>query len=108
MGRYCCIDKTSSAELSEAINSMYRWYQEAVVCYVFLSGVFRQQSHSMAVQFAQSRWFTRGWTLQELLAPESVIFYWRDWTVYGTKTSLQDAISHITGIPTNAITLPKD
>lgn len=56
----CCIDKTSSAELSEAINSMYSWYQAAEVCYAYLADVPSNNT------FSCSRWFTRGWTLQEL------------------------------------------
>jgi hypothetical protein len=79
----CCIDKTSSVELSEAINSMYRWYQEAKVCYAYLSDV---QSKS---EISNSRWFTRGWTLQELIAPSEVIFFDKEWKVLGTKTSLR-------------------
>jgi hypothetical protein len=66
----CCIDKSSSAELSEAINSMFRWYHEAVKCYVYLSDVSVSSTGSAgdSVAFPQSWWFTRGWTLQELFA----------------------------------------
>jgi hypothetical protein len=100
----CCIDKTSSAELSEAINSMYRWYQEADVCYAYLADVSsNQQPDLQKEEFAKSRWFTRGWTLQELLAPSAVVFYLNDWTEYGTKTTLQHIISKITGIPVRAL-----
>ena len=91
----CCIDKTSSAELSEAINSMYRWYRDAQVCYTYLTDC------SLPVEekdFRRSRWFTRGWTLQELLAPSTVIFYDRDWCEIGTRSSLTPQISYITGI----------
>jgi Heterokaryon incompatibility protein (HET) len=107
----CCIDKTSSAELSEAINSMYRWYAEADSCYAYLRDVGgpegQQPSGSIKEQFAHSRWFTRGWTLQELLAPLSVIFYLQDWTVYGTKSSLIELISRITNIPVKVTTTPE-
>jgi Heterokaryon incompatibility protein (HET) len=89
----CCIDKTSSAELSEAINSMYCWYQEADVCYAYLADV-----PSKAI-FAGSRWFTRGWTLQELIAPSTVIFLDEEWKEVGTKASLQQDVSDCTGIP---------
>ncbi|KAK5652369.1 hypothetical protein OQA88_10561 [Cercophora sp. LCS_1] len=65
----CCIDKTSSAELTEAINSMYQWYQRASACYVFLTDVPNRAGLS------SSRWFTRGWTLQELIAPSDVDFF---------------------------------
>jgi hypothetical protein len=109
----CCIDKTSSAELSEAINSMYRWYAEADSCYTYLSDVSSSDSEgpqepALEKQFAVSRWFTRGWTLQELLAPLHVVFYLRGWTVYGTKSSLQKEISRITNIPEKAITRSRD
>ncbi|KAM5341746.1 hypothetical protein ACJ41O_014777 [Fusarium nematophilum] len=89
----CCIDKTSSAELSEAINSMYRWYQEATICYGYLADV------SSPAELPSSRWFTRGWTLQELIAPSEMIFFNRDWEVLGTKESLNQTISACTGIP---------
>jgi len=96
------IDKTSSAELSEAINSMYKWYAEADICYAYLSDIRTvsspsQPSWSIAT-FATSKWFTRGWTLQELIAPRSVEFYAEDWTDLGTKSSRRDEISTITGI----------
>lgn len=90
----CCIDKTSSAELSEAINSMYQWYQNAQVCYAYLSDV-KEGHHE---QFSESKWFTRGWTLQELLAPSFVVFYDRSWNEIGTKGSLKDKITVRTGI----------
>jgi hypothetical protein len=90
----CCIDKTSSAELTEAINSMYRWYQNAVVCYAYLSDV----EGSNASSFKESAWFTRGWTLQELIAPANVEFYDSTWRNLGTKESLKDVISERTGI----------
>ena len=89
----CCIDKTNSVELSEAINSMYRWYQEAVVCYGFLADVPSRAT------FSGSRWFTRGWTLQELIAPSTVIFLDEGWKVMGSKTSLGQDIEDCTGIP---------
>jgi hypothetical protein len=78
----CCIDKTSSSELSEAINSMYRYYQEASICYVYLADILTVS------EISNSRWFTRGWTLQELIAPSSMIFFDKDWRELGTKTSL--------------------
>ncbi|KAF4931234.1 Vegetative incompatibility protein HET-E-1 [Colletotrichum viniferum] len=102
----CCIDKTSSAELSEAINSMFRWYQRAFICFAFLSDVDSRKDIDIfgALSFENSRWFTRGWTLQELLAPSSVTFYDRRWTAIGTKISEAAQISAITGIPKGAIT----
>lgn len=97
----CCIDKSSSAELSEAINSMFRFYEEADVCYVYLSDVEAgpsAPSQYLDLQFAESKWFTRGWTLQELIAPRSVIFYNNSWEELGTKSSLEEKISDVTGI----------
>ncbi|WQF90267.1 Putative heterokaryon incompatibility [Colletotrichum destructivum] len=88
----CCIDKTSSAELSEAINSMFKWYANAAVCYVFLSDVGTNQA------FAESVWFTRGWTLQELIAPRELLFFDRDWDLIGTGAQLCDVIHRRTGI----------
>lgn len=74
----CCIDKTSSTELSEAINSMYRWYRDALVCYAYLADVTANESPGNEdSSFRKSRWFTRGWTLQELIAPASVVFFRR-------------------------------
>ncbi|KAK4449016.1 hypothetical protein QBC34DRAFT_406522 [Podospora aff. communis PSN243] len=98
----CCIDKTSSAELSEAINSMYRWYQNAEVCYVYLADVPSQAS------FQKSRWFTRGWTLQELIAPRIVIFLDEDWNELGDKITLQKAIAACTRIPKNIFVFGDD
>lgn len=106
----CCIDKSSSAELSEAINSMFRWYQKATRCYVYLSDVSirkRKASDTLAKYswestFRASKWFTRGWTLQELLAPRSVEFYSREGKSLGNKRALEQQIHEITGIPTVA------
>jgi hypothetical protein len=99
----CCIDKTSSAELSEAINSMFRWYQNAVVCYVYLSDVSGTVPTSTDVEFHKSRWFTRGWTLQELLAPTSVQFFTRDEVRLGDKIALREQLAEITGISPKAL-----
>jgi hypothetical protein len=102
----CCIDKTSSAELSEAINSMFSWYQKADVCYVYLSDYLfpsRKDNSLDEESFKNSRWFTRGWTLQELIAPESVIFFNNTWHDIGTKHSLGSLISEITEIQVEAL-----
>jgi hypothetical protein len=146
----CCIDKSSSAELSEAINSMYEWYKSSTICYVYLQDVttslpnylnnsstkfdnikriryesikamghktlreseIRRLERDMAANshtpfqsifrpqdFSKSRWFTRGWTLQELIAPKVVEFYTAEWVEIGTKGSLPTQLSAITGIP---------
>ncbi|KAJ2978056.1 hypothetical protein NUW58_g7615 [Xylaria curta] len=93
----CCIDKTSSAELSEAINSMYRWYEGSEICYAYLADVAPGVTVDDA--FRKSRWFTRGWTLQELVAPPIVIFVNNSWEEIGDRSGLQPLISDITGIP---------
>lgn len=93
-----CIDKSSSAELTEAINSMFKWYRSAQVCYVYLSDVPSSDAKDFHTRFRNSRWFKRGWTLQELLAPRDVEFYSSDWSFLGTKESLCSSISSITGI----------
>jgi hypothetical protein len=96
----CCIDKTSSAELSEAINSMYAWYRNAAKCYVYLSDVSTGGSTSgMPLEvFQQSRWFKRGWTLQELVAPTSVEFFSVEGQRLGDKYSLAQELHNITQI----------
>jgi hypothetical protein len=104
----CCIDKSNNNELTEAINSMYRWYQKAARCYVYLSDVSVHtqdgQSHvEWESAFRNSRWFTRGWTLQELLAPKIVVFYSQDHVRLGDKKSLEQQITVITGITAEAL-----
>lgn len=95
----CCIDKTSSAELSEAINSMFHWYQDSGICYAYLADV----EISATDRLSNSRWFTRGWTLQELIAPSIVIFLDKGWHQIGTKSSLGSIISKVTSIPDNIL-----
>lgn len=76
----CCIDKTSSTELSEAINSMYRWYESAQVCYAYLEDVQADEdAFERNSTFRKSRWFERGWTLQELVAPSKLSFFNSRW-----------------------------
>ena len=98
-----CIDKSSAAELTEAINSMFRWYARSRVCIVYLSDVpsAKVPSEDLKKSFRASRWFTRGWTLQELIAPEQVHFFAADWSSIGAKDDawLQDEIFAITAIP---------
>ncbi|KAF5334002.1 hypothetical protein D9758_017533 [Tetrapyrgos nigripes] len=96
----CCINKESSAELSEAINSMYQYYEDAAVCYVYLCDVSIEfHPRNPKSMFKDSRWFKRGWTLQELLAPDYVIFLDKDWVRIGTRWTLRDVVSVITSIP---------
>ncbi|KAM0545144.1 hypothetical protein ACHAPJ_011490 [Fusarium lateritium] len=114
----CCIDKTSSAELGEAINSMYKWYEDAAVCYAFLEDVSTKQNNYLersipvttkgqqttaSVGLTNSRWFTRGWTLQELIAPRNVEFYDGEWNFIGEKQDLAPELRTITGIDTFVI-----
>jgi len=94
----CCIDKSSSAELSESINSMYHWYQCAARCIVFLEDLETGNGDATEHQLRLCRWFTRGWTLQELIAPASVLFFDQQWNERGTKTSLGLPLSRITRI----------
>ncbi|KAE9963525.1 hypothetical protein BLS_009207 [Venturia inaequalis] len=101
-----CIDQSSSAELSEAINSMFRWYSQAQVCYAYLADV--RIDHTAPVQqeleqFERSRWHTRGWTLQELITPRSVEFYDEDWLQIGTRLVLSESLSRVTGIHTELL-----
>lgn len=95
----CCIDKSSSAELTEAINSMFRWYKDAAVCYVYLSDLpSASGTELMDSHFSQCRWFHRGWTLQELVASEDVHFFVKSWKLRGDKSRLRSQLSRITGI----------
>lgn len=96
----CCIDKTSSAELSEAINSMYAWYQQAQVCYAYLTDVpSHDDTVDVSSRFQSSDWFTRGWTLQELIAPRRMTFFTADWIEVGSKEQLAGAIQERTNVP---------
>ncbi|KAL5370906.1 hypothetical protein DPSP01_014602, partial [Paraphaeosphaeria sporulosa] len=95
----CCIDKSSSAELSESINSMWRWYRNSGVCYTYLDDVPTDlDAPDRNAALAASKWFTRGWTLQELLAPSRLVLYDVEWNVIGTKDKLADKVSQITNI----------
>ncbi|OCK74986.1 HET-domain-containing protein, partial [Lepidopterella palustris CBS 459.81] len=106
----CCIDKRNSTELTKAINSMFRWYSSAARCYVYLSDVSTSSNpnaeihqHTWEATFRKSRWFSRGWTLQELLAPAAVEFYSSQGKQLGDKQSLVEIIHEITGIPVPAL-----
>ena len=138
----CCIDKSSSAELSEAINSMFAWYRNAAVCYAWLSDYTQDPAFSLTDEaiitsfeareaiteqdraFAdpppltskeldmrnhigqslrKCRWFSRGWTLQELIAPKHVEFYDREWKCFGSKAQLAPILSWITGVDTGVL-----
>jgi hypothetical protein len=104
------IDKSSSADLSESINSMYKIYKNAQVCYIYLADVFEsppegwtddgEDDNGWTKAFVGARWFTRGWTLQELIAPRNGVFYTSDWRHIGTKRGLCQTIARHTGIST--------
>ncbi|KAI0711682.1 heterokaryon incompatibility protein-domain-containing protein [Earliella scabrosa] len=101
----CCIDQSSSAELSEAINSMYQWYARATVCYAYLEDVSAEDDPlSSSSSFETSKWFTRGWTLQELIAPKCVLFLSREWICLGDKIFFASLVEQITGIDINVLT----
>ncbi|KIJ67649.1 hypothetical protein HYDPIDRAFT_26068 [Hydnomerulius pinastri MD-312] len=95
----CCIDQTNHAELSEAIRAMFLWYQNAHICIAHLP------NSTTTDDFKDDRWFTRGWTLQELLAPENVKFFGKDWQPLSSNENdkadpaLRKALSRVTGIP---------
>lgn len=100
----CCIDKSSSAELSEAINSMFSWYSESRVCYAYLSDVEHPADASLIwQQMKSSRWWTRGWTLQELIAPLQLEFFSKSWGRLGTKIDLAEDIFSLTKIPVQVL-----
>jgi hypothetical protein len=102
-----CIDKKNPTELQEAINSMYRWYQSAQTCYAYLADVTDSKVHfahdGEESQFIRTRWFERGWTLQELIAPKQVRFFNADWDYVGDKSALSGIITKVTGIPTDIL-----
>jgi len=135
----CCIDKRSSAELSEAINSMYQWYAGAEECYVYMSDVpvpsddlfeptasrriilppqcgntqassdtSEHLSQEYKTAFLQCRWFTRGWTLQELLAPANLYFFDNGWNCLGNNRNLVEEVSKATGIERNVLLKHKE
>ncbi|KAF1959545.1 hypothetical protein CC80DRAFT_514059 [Byssothecium circinans] len=108
----CCINKKNNAELSHAINSMFRWYRKATRCYAYLPDVSttsfisnrrKKLTTQWELAFRKSRWFTRGWTLQELLAPASVEFFSLEGKQLGDKSSLRQQIYEITAIPESAL-----
>ncbi|OJJ38764.1 hypothetical protein ASPWEDRAFT_48919 [Aspergillus wentii DTO 134E9] len=98
----CCINKTDPVELNHALNSMFLWYRESVVCCTYISDV-RNSGDAGFAALHHSRWFTRGWTLQELLAPLHMVFFNSHWDEIGTKASLQRIISQVTGIPSGVV-----
>lgn len=118
-----CIDKRSSSELSEAINSMFKWYQDSRICLVYMFDVNLASSRAKITpgtwhasesdalpdttrqEFEESKWFTRGWTLQELLAPSNTIYLSKTWEVIGTNVTLEADVSAAAKIPASIIRL---
>ncbi|KAJ8106343.1 hypothetical protein ONZ43_g7097 [Nemania bipapillata] len=107
----CCINKSNYTELQEAITSMFRWYQNAEKCYVYLPDVITDDAghdkplsqRAWESSFRRSRWFTRGWTLQELLAPRHVEFFSGDGRKLGSRTDLGHLLQEVTGIDVKAL-----
>lgn len=102
----CCIDQTNSVELSEAINSMWRWYARSSRCYALLTDVtydYRQTNEPPYESTLSSRWFQRGWTLQELIAPDSLWFFDKYGVYLGDKAEMDPHISIRTRIPAAAL-----
>jgi hypothetical protein len=107
----CCINKSDTDELTTAINSMFRWYRNAERCYVYLTDVsapgydgdVQPSQSTWELAFRGSRWFTRGWTLQELIAPATVEFFSKEGTRLGDKQSLEKSLQEITEIPIQAL-----
>ena len=112
----CCIDKNSSAELSEAINSMFDWYGRASICYVYLGDVESSREKNGRAEkedcfaknssFRASRWFTRGWTLQEMIAPVDVRFHSKDWVEIGRKREMTGLLREITKVSEDILVHP--
>ncbi|KAK8041913.1 HET-domain-containing protein [Apiospora rasikravindrae] len=105
----CCIDKSSSADLSEAINSMFRYYELSTICFVYLSDLQSDASigpdpdPKPPPSFSKCRWLTRGWTLQELIAPHNLKFYDESWSLRGSKDGWAGPLAEITGIQPGAL-----
>ncbi|KAJ1323666.1 HET domain-containing protein [Microdochium nivale] len=95
----CCIDKANHGEMHGALGAMFAWYRDAHVCYVYLTDVKTTAESDLL----RSRWWTRGWTLQELLAPRDVRFFARGGQYLGDKATLEDVIRRRTGIPAAAL-----
>jgi hypothetical protein len=108
----CCIDRTSSNDLTRSINSMFRWYRQAKVCYAYLSDVFVDTQspprhgnvfNIAEKEIAKSKWFTRGWTLQELIAPPHLKFFSATWIPLGEKSDMLPLLESISGVHTDAL-----
>lgn len=94
----CCIDKTSTADTQEAINAMFRWYKESMICYAYLEDVDLGDAETLENSFTHAKWFTRGWTLQELIAPTFLVFVDKNWLEIIDKNNGLEQIESATGI----------
>lgn len=92
-----CIDRASSAEINESINSMFRYYEQSGLCIVYLADQAKADAQDVHL-FAHCRWFTRGWTLTELIAPKTLHFYSRDWDFVGTRADFANQIYNVSGV----------
>src|SRR5205085_2764585 len=97
------ICKDSSSEISEAINSMFDWYRRAVVCFAYLDDAWNLESAFGLISYKHSRWFDRGWTLQELIAPVNLLFYKQKWKLLGQRSSFADVFEKITRVPRSVL-----
>ncbi|THU88358.1 HET-domain-containing protein [Dendrothele bispora CBS 962.96] len=100
----CCIDQSNRNEVAQNVKSMYSYYRNSEVCYVYLADVQVQEKFSQTKRaLLRSQWFQRGWTLQELVAPREVLFFDSNWKLIGTKDDLSRAIANLTGIPCSVL-----
>ncbi|KAI6004437.1 heterokaryon incompatibility protein-domain-containing protein [Pisolithus orientalis] len=106
----CCINKPDISELSRSIKSMYRWYKNSSVCYAYLHDItdLSFPTASSEKRYPDSKgwpvWFSRGWTLQEMIAPVDVWFFNKDWKALGDKRTLAPTLSRITRVPQHILT----
>jgi hypothetical protein len=99
----CCIKQGDHDDVARNIRSMFAYYRNSCICYVYLADVSTQDDAWRESQFPNSEWFKRGWTLQELLAPRDVAFFDREWNAIGSKLDFKDDIAQITTIPPDII-----
>ncbi|KAG2344136.1 hypothetical protein BDR05DRAFT_839461, partial [Suillus weaverae] len=104
----CCIDKSNNVELQESVNSMFVWYHNSALTIIYLSDV---PPSSKCGALAKSAWNTRGWTVQEFLAPSVILFYQKDWTLYlddptpnhKDSIAIMQELEYATGIDRRAV-----